>query len=160
MQNPRLNRLEMCDIHGVRSESTYVPSAFSLVQWLTPLFPQRRSPTYYERFRDAFVTEIRDFSAAVLDDTRTWLPNLLFFVEPHCRSAALPITLDDAVEAAKIAVALTWAYVPSFSLREGKVLMVFALFPRADLGLDRRFISMQRGNLLSRAWRRFRLSRY
>lgn len=46
-QNPALNRVTICDEHGVRSEST---------------------PTYYERFHEAFVQEVRDFTSCILDD--------------------------------------------------------------------------------------------
>ena len=66
-QNPRLNRLEISDAHGVRNECT---------------------PTFYERFEEAFLIETTHFVDAVLDD----------------RAPAL--TLNDASEATRIAVAL------------------------------------------------------
>ncbi|WWD01549.1 hypothetical protein V866_008494 [Kwoniella sp. B9012] len=65
--NPTLNRIEIRDSHGVRTEST---------------------PTYYERFKDAFVTEVNEFTDAVLDDK------------------PVPITLLDSLEAVKVASAL------------------------------------------------------
>lgn len=68
-QNPRQNRLEIMDEYGVRALSTQ---------------------TYYDRFEEAFRTEIREFTACVLDDK------------------PLPVTLEDAMEAAKISIALTW----------------------------------------------------
>ncbi|WRT66044.1 uncharacterized protein IL334_002996 [Kwoniella shivajii] len=70
-QNPRLNRLEVADQHGVRTLST---------------------PTYYERFREAFVTEVNEFVACVLDDT------------------TIPSTVQDAIEAGSIAQALTYSF--------------------------------------------------
>lgn len=73
--NPQLNRLEIRDEHGVRAEST---------------------PTYYERFREAFVTEVNTFASVVLDDK------------------PVPTTAVDALQAAQIAVALT------HSFRQGK----------------------------------------
>ncbi|HSS69259.1 MAG TPA: Gfo/Idh/MocA family oxidoreductase [Casimicrobiaceae bacterium] len=66
-QNPRLNRVEISDAHGVRNECT---------------------PTFYERFEDAFLIETAHFVDAVLED----------------RAPAL--TLDDATEATRIAIAL------------------------------------------------------
>jgi myo-inositol 2-dehydrogenase/D-chiro-inositol 1-dehydrogenase len=65
--NPRLDRVGIADAHGVRNECT---------------------PTYYERFEDAFVAELDAFVAAVRDGT------------------PLPLTLSDATEATRIAVAL------------------------------------------------------
>jgi myo-inositol 2-dehydrogenase/D-chiro-inositol 1-dehydrogenase len=65
--NPRLNRVDISDKHGVRNEST---------------------PTFYERFEAAFLHEIAHFVDAVLDD----------------RAPAL--TLHDATEATRIALAL------------------------------------------------------
>jgi myo-inositol 2-dehydrogenase/D-chiro-inositol 1-dehydrogenase len=66
-QNPRLNRVDIADAHGVRNECT---------------------PTFYERFEEAFLLEARHFVDAVLDDS----PPLL--------------TLHDATEATRIALAL------------------------------------------------------
>ncbi|EPQ29796.1 uncharacterized protein PFL1_02469 [Pseudozyma flocculosa PF-1] len=74
--NPRLDRLDILDSHGVRSEST---------------------PSYWERFKDAFVVEAREFVDCCLDP-----------------SLPLPVTLEDAFEAARIATALT------ISLRSGQ----------------------------------------
>jgi myo-inositol 2-dehydrogenase/D-chiro-inositol 1-dehydrogenase len=65
--NPRANRVEIADAYGVRSEST---------------------PTFYERFEEAFVLEAQEFVAAVRDD----------------RAPAL--TLHDATEATRIGQAL------------------------------------------------------
>jgi myo-inositol 2-dehydrogenase/D-chiro-inositol 1-dehydrogenase len=65
--NPRLDRVDISDAHGVRNECT---------------------PTFYERFEAAFLHEIAHFVDAVLDD-RT--PSL---------------TLHDATEATRIALAL------------------------------------------------------
>jgi myo-inositol 2-dehydrogenase/D-chiro-inositol 1-dehydrogenase len=45
--NPRLNRVEIADAHGVRNECT---------------------PTFYERFEEAFVNECAEFVAAIRDD--------------------------------------------------------------------------------------------
>ncbi|WWC87436.1 uncharacterized protein L201_002325 [Kwoniella dendrophila CBS 6074] len=69
--NPQLNRVEIRDIHGVRTEST---------------------PTYYERFREAFVNEVNEFTDVVLDDK------------------PLPVSCADALEAAKIATALSHSF--------------------------------------------------
>lgn len=69
--NPTINRVEIRDQHGVRTTST---------------------PTYYERFHEAFVTEINTFVDCILNDK------------------PVPSTLDDGLEAAKIAVALTHAF--------------------------------------------------
>jgi myo-inositol 2-dehydrogenase/D-chiro-inositol 1-dehydrogenase len=66
-QNPRLNRVDIADAHGVRNECT---------------------PTFYERFEEAFLIETAHFVDAVLDD----------------RAPAL--TLNDATEATRIAIAL------------------------------------------------------
>jgi myo-inositol 2-dehydrogenase/D-chiro-inositol 1-dehydrogenase len=66
-QNPRLNRVDIADAHGVRNECT---------------------PTFYERFEEAFLREATHFVDAVLDD-----------------SAPL-LTLHDATEATRIALAL------------------------------------------------------
>lgn len=66
--NPRLTRVEVADAHGVRNECT---------------------PTFYERFEDAFATELQAFVDAVL------------------RDAPLPLTLHDATEATRIGIALS-----------------------------------------------------
>ena len=66
-ENPRLNRVEISDAHGVRNECT---------------------PTFYERFEDAFLRETMHFVDAVLDD----------------RQPAL--TLHDATEATRVGIAL------------------------------------------------------
>jgi myo-inositol 2-dehydrogenase/D-chiro-inositol 1-dehydrogenase len=65
--NPRLDRVDISDAHGVRNECT---------------------PTFYERFEAAFLLELAHFVDAVLDD----------------RAPAL--TLHDATEATRIALAL------------------------------------------------------
>ncbi|WRT65304.1 uncharacterized protein IL334_002247 [Kwoniella shivajii] len=69
--NPQLNRVEIRDIHGVRTEST---------------------PTYYERFREAFVNEVNDFTDVVLDNK------------------PLPVSCVDALQATRIAAALTHSF--------------------------------------------------
>ncbi|OCF40567.1 myo-inositol 2-dehydrogenase [Kwoniella heveanensis CBS 569] len=69
--NPQLNRVEIRDAYGVRTEST---------------------PTYYERFKEAFVTEVNEFTEVVLDNK------------------PLPVTAVDALEASKIAAALTHSF--------------------------------------------------
>ncbi|KIR26189.1 transposase subfamily [Cryptococcus deuterogattii 99/473] len=69
--NPNMNRVEIRDIHGVRMEST---------------------PTYYERFKDAFIREVQTFCDTVLDDK------------------PVPTTPSSALEAAKIAMALTHSF--------------------------------------------------
>jgi len=66
-QNPRLNRVDISDAHGVRNECT---------------------PTFYERFEEAFLRETSHFVDAVLDDF------------------APALTLHDATEATRIAIAL------------------------------------------------------
>ncbi|MEJ7668152.1 MAG: Gfo/Idh/MocA family oxidoreductase [Casimicrobiaceae bacterium] len=66
-QDARLNRVDIADAHGVRNECT---------------------PTFYERFEDAFLCEERDFVQAVLEDR------------------APAVTLQDATEATRIAIAL------------------------------------------------------
>jgi myo-inositol 2-dehydrogenase/D-chiro-inositol 1-dehydrogenase len=66
-QNPRRNRVDIADVHGMRNECT---------------------PTFYERFEDAFLHETNHFVEAVLDN----------------RAPAL--TLHDATEATRIALAL------------------------------------------------------
>ena len=77
-----LNRMEIRDIHGVRTESTYVFVTLlasildrsSTISSLHRSMDIRRttnpSPTYYERSKEAFVTEVNAFTDAVLDDTR------------------------------------------------------------------------------------------
>lgn len=69
--NPQLNKLEIRDQHGVRTLST---------------------PTYYERFREAFVHEVNTFADVVLDDK------------------PVPTTPEDALQAAQIAIALTHSF--------------------------------------------------
>ena len=66
-QNPRLNRVDISDVHGVRNECT---------------------PTFYERFEEAFLRETMEFVQAVQDD----------------RPPAL--MLHDATEATRIGLAL------------------------------------------------------
>ncbi len=66
-QNPRVNRVDISDAHGVRNECT---------------------PTFYERFEDAFLQAQMHFVDAVLDDF------------------APALTLHDATEATRIALAL------------------------------------------------------
>jgi myo-inositol 2-dehydrogenase/D-chiro-inositol 1-dehydrogenase len=65
--NPRLNRVDISDAHGVRNECT---------------------PTFYERFEEAFLRETMEFVQAVRED----------------RAPAL--TLNDATEATRIGLAL------------------------------------------------------
>jgi myo-inositol 2-dehydrogenase/D-chiro-inositol 1-dehydrogenase len=65
--NPRLNRVDISDAHGVRNECT---------------------PTFYERFEEAFLLETTHFVDCVLDDI------------------APALTLHDATEATRIALAL------------------------------------------------------
>ena len=65
--HPRLNQVDIADVHGVRNECT---------------------PTFYERFEEAFLRESQDFVHAVLED----------------RAPAL--TLHDATEATRIGIAL------------------------------------------------------
>ena len=65
--NPRLNRVDISDAHGVRNECT---------------------PTFYERFEEAFLRETMEFVQAVRED----------------RPPAL--TLNDATEATRIGIAL------------------------------------------------------
>jgi myo-inositol 2-dehydrogenase / D-chiro-inositol 1-dehydrogenase len=67
-RNPRINRVEIADGHGVRNECT---------------------PTFYERFADAFLVEAQAFVDVVRDD----LPP--------------PLTLRDATEATRIGIAVT-----------------------------------------------------
>lgn len=69
-QNPVLDRNQILDRYGVRTEST---------------------PSYMERFGDALITEAREFTEHCLDDL------------PMC------VTLDDAIQAARIAQGLTLA---------------------------------------------------
>lgn len=68
----RMNRLGIYDQHGARFESTQ---------------------TYYDRFREAFGNEIREFTDACLD------PNI-----------KLPVSIDDAMEATKITVGLQMSF--------------------------------------------------
>ena len=65
--NPRLNRVDISDAHGVRNECT---------------------PTFYERFEEAFLRETQEFVQAIAED----------------RPPAL--TLHDATEATRIGIAL------------------------------------------------------
>ncbi len=65
--NPRLNRVDISDVHGVRNECT---------------------PTFYERFEEAFLREAMEFVHAIVED----------------RAPAL--TLHDASEATRIGIAL------------------------------------------------------
>ena len=66
--NPRLNRVEISDAHGVRNECT---------------------PTFYERFEEAFLRELTEFVDIVRGDRPP------------------PLTLGDATEATRIGIALT-----------------------------------------------------
>jgi len=66
--NPRLNRVEISDAHGVRNECT---------------------PTFYERFEEAFLRELTEFVDLVREDR------------------APPLSLRDATEATRIGIALT-----------------------------------------------------
>ena len=66
--NPRLTRVEISDAHGVRNECT---------------------PTFYERFEDAFLRELTEFVEIIREDR------------------APPLTLADATEATRIGIALT-----------------------------------------------------
>jgi myo-inositol 2-dehydrogenase/D-chiro-inositol 1-dehydrogenase len=66
--NPRINRLDIADAHGVRNECT---------------------PTFYERFAEAFLHEAQAFVDVIRDD------------------AAPPLTLHDATEATRIGIAVT-----------------------------------------------------
>jgi myo-inositol 2-dehydrogenase/D-chiro-inositol 1-dehydrogenase len=75
-QNPRINRVEISDAHGVRNECT---------------------PTFYERFADAFLQEAQAFVDVVREDRPP------------------PLTLADATEATRIGIAVTE------SLRTGRV---------------------------------------
>ncbi|RSH87063.1 hypothetical protein EHS25_003552 [Saitozyma podzolica] len=70
-ENPNISRVEIRDAHGVRMES---------------------HPSFYERFKGAFVTEIQTFSKCILDDI------------------AVPTPPQDALEAAQIAMALTHSF--------------------------------------------------
>jgi myo-inositol 2-dehydrogenase/D-chiro-inositol 1-dehydrogenase len=67
-QNPRINRVEIADVHGVRNECT---------------------PTFYERFAEAFLLEAQAFVDVVRKDR------------------APPLTLHDATEATRIGIAVT-----------------------------------------------------
>lgn len=70
-RNPRLNRVEIADVHGMRNVCT---------------------PTFFERFEDAFLREARAFVGLLREGTQTGL------------------TLDDAREATRIGVALRRAF--------------------------------------------------
>lgn len=63
----RKNRVEVSDIHGVRSEAL---------------------PSWMERYSDAFVTEVRQFTAAILDNTE------------------MPLKLSSSLTSLRIALAL------------------------------------------------------
>lgn len=65
--NARLNRVDIADLHGVRNECT---------------------PTFYERFEEAFVAELNAFTEAVRNGT------------------PLPLSLRDATEATRIGLAI------------------------------------------------------
>jgi myo-inositol 2-dehydrogenase/D-chiro-inositol 1-dehydrogenase len=65
--NPRINRVDIADRHGMRNECT---------------------PTFYDRFEDAFVAELNAFTDAVCNDTE------------------LPLSLRDATEATRIGLAI------------------------------------------------------
>jgi myo-inositol 2-dehydrogenase / D-chiro-inositol 1-dehydrogenase len=73
--NPRLDRVEISDVHGVRNECT---------------------PTFYERFEEAFLAELQAFTDLVRE------------------TRAPALTLADATEATRIGIALTE------SLRSGR----------------------------------------
>ena len=75
-QNPRINRVEISDAHGVRNECT---------------------PTFYERFAEAFLQEAQTFVDVVREDRPP------------------PLTLADATAATRIGIAVTE------SLRTGKL---------------------------------------
>ncbi len=66
--NPRMNRVDIADAHGVRNECT---------------------PTFYERFAEAFLHEAQAFVDMIRED------------------AAPPLTLHDATEATRIGIAVT-----------------------------------------------------
>ena len=66
--NPRLNRVDIADAHGTRNECT---------------------PTFYERFAEAFLHEAQAFVDVVRAD------------------AAPPLTLSDATQATRIGIAVT-----------------------------------------------------
>ena len=66
-RNPRLNRVEIADANGLSNECT---------------------PTFYERFADAFVSEAQAFVDAIRGDE------------------ALPLNLHDALEATRIGIAM------------------------------------------------------
>jgi ABC-type Fe3+/spermidine/putrescine transport system ATPase subunit len=78
-QNPRIDRVEISDAHGVRNQCT---------------------PTFYERFAEAFQLEAQAFVDTVRGDR------------------PLPLTLRDATEATRIGIALTQ------SLRSGQSVKV------------------------------------
>lgn len=56
-QNAQANKLEIRDAHGVRTES---------------------HQSHFERFKEAFVKELQDFTDSVLDDTRELPPFFVF----------------------------------------------------------------------------------
>ena len=68
--NPRLNRVDIADAHGARNECT---------------------PTFYERFAEAFLHEAQAFVDVIRND------------------AAPPLTLHDATQATRIGIAVTEA---------------------------------------------------
>lgn len=70
-RNPRVNRVEIADEHGMRNACT---------------------PTFFERFEDAFLSEAQAFVASLAHGTPTGL------------------TLDDAREATRIGIAMREAY--------------------------------------------------
>jgi myo-inositol 2-dehydrogenase/D-chiro-inositol 1-dehydrogenase len=70
-RNPRANRVEIADAHGMRNACT---------------------PTFFERFEDAFLREAQAFVALLRDGTPTGL------------------TLEDAREATRIGIAMRDAY--------------------------------------------------
>ncbi len=67
-RNPSLDRVEIADAHGMRNECT---------------------PSFYERFAEAFLNEAQAFVAVVAEDRAT------------------PLTLHDATEATRIGIAVT-----------------------------------------------------
>jgi myo-inositol 2-dehydrogenase/D-chiro-inositol 1-dehydrogenase len=78
-QNPRLDRVEIADAYGARNECT---------------------PTFYERFAEAFLLEAQAFADVVREDRPP------------------PLTLADATEATRIGIALTE------SLRTGRAVEI------------------------------------
>ncbi|WOO78228.1 scyllo-inositol 2-dehydrogenase (NAD(+)) [Vanrija pseudolonga] len=67
---PAVNKVQIRDRYGVRNETTM---------------------SFLDRFKEAFVNEVNEFVAAVLD------------------SKPMPVTVEDAFQASQIAVALTWS---------------------------------------------------